>query len=558
MARPRRPALDAAPFLLLGLAVIVASVLLLGYESNQTFYQDTWAFLMHRQGFNADAFLEPHNEHIVVLDVAIQKVLLQIFGLSSAMPEFVFMTALLAFTAVLLFVYARRRAGAWPAALMAILLLFVGPAWQVLLWPFEMVFVGSIAAGIGMLLALEREDRRGDRLACLLLVVCFGFSTLGISFGLAAIVDFLLGWRRRGARRAYVWALPFFLFAVWYAGWGHTAEKHLTLHNVLRSPLYLLEGAASSLSSLLGVSNVSVTGQGSPGWGWAVLAAIVALVAYGVVRRHRFSTSVLPPLVAGASFWLLAGANYIAGREAISSRYAYAGAAFSLLVAADLLKGVRWDAWRPSRVALGLAAAVTLAAVLVNLSPLREGHQVYREQAVLTRADLAAMDIAEPTIAPGFELAPEVAGTPSLIDVFADEYFPVKHDHGTPAYSTAALARAPKAGRRQADIVLAFAGGLTTSESPGAALGSTRGCTRVAPGGGPVDLGPGTTRIGLAAGPHAAFSLRRFASGEFPVPTAGAEGGSVTAVKIPADLSARPWQLQVEASQTAFVCPPKS
>ncbi len=558
MANRRRPALDLAPWIVLALAVAVASVVVLSFESDLTFFQDTWAFLMHRADWSANSLFEPHNEHIVVLDVVIQKLLLEIFGMTSALPEFITMTVLLAVAAVLLFVYVRRRAGDWPAVMAAVLLLFAGPAWQVLLWPFEMVFVGSIAAGIAMLLALEREDRRGDVLACIALVVCFGFSTLGISFALAAIVEWLLAWRGgRGWRRAWYWLLPCFLFLIWYVGWGHTAEKHLSLHNVLHAPEYLAEGVASSLATLFGVSNVSVLGQGSPGWGWAILVAILALIGWGLLRRHRFSASVLPPLVALASFWLLAGANYIIGREAISSRYAYAGSALLLLVLADLLKGVRLRDRRLAAAVLGAAGVVVLVAAVANIEPLREGRDYFREQTVVTRSDLAGMEIAHKTIAPSFELSPEIAGTPSLIDVFADEYFPVEHAHGSPAYDESELAGAAPFGRKQADIVLSRALPISTETLLGAHLASTAGCTHVPPNGPPVPLGPGTTRVALPPGPRASFSLRRFATAEFPVTTEGAEGNSVTKIVIPADTSHRPWQLQVTSPRPAWVCPPR-
>ncbi len=56
----------------------------------------------------------------------------------------------------------RRRVGPWPALFAAVLLLFLGPAWEVLLWPFEIAFAGSVLFGVAMLLALDRGERRGD------------------------------------------------------------------------------------------------------------------------------------------------------------------------------------------------------------------------------------------------------------------------------------------------------------------------------------------------------------------------------------------------------------
>ncbi|HXS47033.1 MAG TPA: hypothetical protein VN756_06185, partial [Solirubrobacterales bacterium] len=178
MAWPRRN----APLVLLGAALLASAALLLALSHGLTFFQDTWEFLINRRDFSADALLKPHNEHIVVFPVAIQIFLLEVFGMTSAAPEYVLLICALLVVAVLLFVYVRRRVGPWPALIAAVLLLFLGPAWQDILWPFELGFVGSVLFGLAMLLALDRDDRKGNIAACAFLVVSAGFSSLGLSF----------------------------------------------------------------------------------------------------------------------------------------------------------------------------------------------------------------------------------------------------------------------------------------------------------------------------------------------------------------------------------------
>lgn len=178
-----------AVLVLLGLALVASAVLLLSLSSGLTFFLDTWDFLMNRRGFTATAYFEPHNEHIVVIPVAIEQLLLRLFGMTSARPEYVVLTALLLVTAVLVFVYVRRRAGPWPALMAAVLLLFLGPAWQVLLWPSSLVFVGSMLFGVAMLLALDRGDRRSDIAACGFLALSIAFFSLGLAFAVGAAVD---------------------------------------------------------------------------------------------------------------------------------------------------------------------------------------------------------------------------------------------------------------------------------------------------------------------------------------------------------------------------------
>jgi len=542
-----------APLGLLCLALLASAVLLLALSSGLTFFQDTWEFLMNRRGFTVDAFLKPHNEHIVVIPVAIEQLFLRLFGMTSATPEYVWLTVSLLATAVLVFVYVRRRAGPWPALMAAVLLLFLGPAWQDLLWPFEIGFVGSVLFGIAMLLALDRDERRWDVAACSFLALSIGFSSLGLAFAVGAVVDVFQKRASRGLRRAYVAAIPLLLYAVWWAGWGHDAESHLSLHNVLASPLYLMEGLAISIDSLLGLSTITGAEIDPPRWA-PLLVALIVLLVYRQVRKPSFSPRLWPVVASAATFWLLAAFNYIHGREAYTSRYIYAGAAFVLLLVANLLKGVRIGKW-----ALLIGGLVTLAAVASNLTPLKEGRNWLKAQTVRTRADLAAIEIAQRTVDPSFSLTPEIAGNPTLIDVQAGKYLAAVRDYGSPAYTPAELANAPEAGRLQADIVLAHALPVTTEIKEGVAVPTSRGgCVSIPGGAGssapPLTLRPGMTKIELASGGPGTIRLRRFATSEYSLVTEGIPGGSMTLLRIPRDRVTLPWRLQVEGAQLARIC----
>jgi len=554
------PAARRAPLLLLGLALAGSAVLLLLLDRNLTFFQDSWAFLMHRQGNALDDFLKPHNEHIVVIPVALQKLLLAIFGMSSSMPEFVLLTVTLLITAVLLFVYVRRRLGDWVALFAAVLVLFLGPAAQVLLWPFEIALVGSTMTGLAMLLALEREDRVGDLLACLMLVLAIGFSSLGLAFAVGAAVDVLQRRRTLGLRRLYVPAVPLVLYAAWYLGWGHEAESSFSLGNVVHSPVFLIEGLGASLAALTGLSALTDSVDKRPWAGMALLAILGALLIWWLwTRRPGISDRFWPVAATAATFWLLGGFNRGAGREAEASRYMHIGAILLLMMAADLLAGSRLRGKRAAQAVL-VGAALVIAISALNLKPLDDGYDSFRDETVLTRADLGAMQIAERTIPPTFSLTEEIAGTPSLIDVNATEYFPAEEDHGSPAYTPEELASAPAAGRKQADIVLAQALPLSTAVAEDAALPPAilPGCERAGAAVEEVRLRPGLIQIGVPPGPEAGFSLRRFATGEFPVVTAGAPGNSVTTLKVPRDTAPQPWYLHVDAPQGAFVCHARS
>jgi hypothetical protein len=540
------------PTLLLAAALLAAAVMTLALTWHLTFFQDTWEFLVNRRSFSADAILEPHNEHIVVIPVLIQQLFLQVFGMETAKPEFVLLTISLLVTAGLLFVYVSRRVGPWLALFAAVLALCLGPAWELLLWPFEVSLIGSVLFGLAMLLALERGDRGGDLLACLCLALALGFSSLGIPFAVAAVVVVLQSPRGRRRGRAFVFLLPVALYALWYLGWGHDAESHVSVRNVLASPRYVAEAMAVGVGNLFGLGTDPVGGETEKFWGAALLVLFASLLGWRQLRRPGVDPRFWPVAAAGAANWFLTAFNQMPGRDPVSSRYQYASCIFILLLGANLLSGARIG-----RRGVIAGAVVTALAIGPNLVVLEDGGDWFERQSVLTRADTGAIEIARGTVDPEFRLSPEVAGTPSLIDVSAGPYLEAVEEFGSPAYTPTELEAAPAEGRRQADIVLSQALPLSTKTQLGVYdAGGGENCVGVEGGRAEqVRIDPGLTRIEVAPGPRAGFSLRRFAQeGEFPVVTAGAEGESTTLLRVPRDEAPQPWYLHVQSVQTVRVC----
>lgn len=542
-----------APQLLLAAALAIAAALLLHLSREMTFLQDTWEFLMNRRAFTADALLTPHNEHIVVIPVVLEQLLLQLFGMSSARPEFVLLTISLLIVACLVFVYVRRRLGPWPALYAAVLLLFLGSAWEVLLWPFEISFTGSVLFGVAMLLALDRDRRGWDAAACLFLVLSFGFSSLGIPFAVAAAVDVLQKRRLRGWRRAYLVAVPLLLYAAWYLGWGHEAETHISLHNALVSPRFVFEEVAMAVGSVFGLGGGPLGSGHGLLWSSFLLVAVAIALVRRQLRKPGVGPGFWPVAAAAATSWILTALNAVPGREPTSSRYQYMGAVLVLLLLANLLEGVRF-----SRRALAIGAGVTLLAVVSNLVVLRDGKEVFLRESFFTRADVTAIEIARRTVDPSFWLRPAIAGSPSLGDVQAGKYLTAVEEFGSPAQTPGELAAAPEVYRRQADIVLAKALPVSASTRPGAGRSAGAACVVVPSTSGSshqLRLSPGVTRVELGPGPPATLSLRRFAVTHFPVRFRDVPGRSVTALRIPADGARRSWWLRIEADRPARVCP---
>jgi hypothetical protein len=541
-----------APLLLLGGALLASALLILALTWHFTYLQDSWEFLINRRAFTADSFLEPHNEHIVVIPVAITQLFLHVFGMSSARPEYFLLVLMLVASACLIFAYVSRRAGQWFGLFATVLVLFLGPAWELLVWPFEISLLGSFLFGLAMLLALERDDRKGDVLACLFLAISLGFSSLGIPFAAAALVAVLLSPRERRRRRAYVVLVPGLLFTAWYLGWGHDAESHMSLHNVLASPRFVVEAISVGVGNLLGLGSSPTTASVEMLWGAVLLAVIVAVVVWRQLRRPGFDPGLWPVAAAAAVNWFLTAFNEIPGREPAASRYQYASCAFILLVLSNLLVRERFG-----RRAVLIGAAVTALAIAPNLIVLKDGRDIFAVRSALTKADTAAIEIARRTVPPNFELTPEVAGAPALIDVFAGPYLEAVDEYGSPAYTEAELISAPEEARHWADVVLGAALTVKTKTLARGYRPRNRNCVGIPANASPrneVSLIPGSTRIEVAPGADAHLALRRFSDGEFPVLLPPAPGGAVTVLRIPPDPSPRLWYLHVEADQPARVC----
>lgn len=545
----------------MGLAVGVAAAcgLLLALDSHLTFVSDDWVLLVRRSQLSLDAVMQPFHEHIAIAPALIYGVLREVVGMDSALPYYAVSVALFGGTAVLLFLFARRRVGDGLALAAALLLLFLGAASEDLLWAFQLGFFGSCAFGMGMLIALDRRDRRGDRLACALLIGSLSFSSLGLSFAAGALVDVLLRGSRRS--RAYVALLPLALYAVWWGGWGHTAESHLAAANLPGLPLYVFDAAASGLSSLFGFQ---------PGGGGAthpsdlarlaLLAALAALAVwayrhYTPVRRTLGAqvrgsyaapaAGLLTVVAIGLSFWLLAGLNRDALRFATSLRYQYPSALFILLVATEALRGVRPDRWSQAAI-----AAATCFAIVAGIVQLKHDYaQIWKPRSDKVRATLAAIEVGGRRISSGFPV-----GVPAPTTLRAGAYLAAAAQHGSPATPITDLGGLSRDQRSVIDRTLAQA--LRLKARPAVPPAEDSGCeplrgpaaeARVvnAPFGEHtlIDIGPGGVRLRLG----------RFASGE-GLSLGELREGKAAKLDLPADRAPAPWRLSVAGSGQVVLC----
>jgi hypothetical protein len=529
----------------LAVAVACSAALTLGLASQLTFVADDWGLLLERRGSSIDVYLDPFNEHIIFIPVAIYKLLLSTFGMDSALPFHVVAISVFLLSAVLLFVHLRSRVGDWLALLAAVLILFLGAAFENLLWTAAIVQFGSMAAGVGMLIAFDRDDEQGDWIACVLLAVSLAFSSIGLAFAIGALVDLALS-RRPRIGRAYVAFLPLALYALWWLGWGHGAESHLSWDNVANTPEFVINAAAAGITSLLGLA----TGDGSepdqPGliWGQIAIVAALALAAFRISRGARVSRDLAIVLAIAIGFWTLVALNKTIERFPTSSRYQYPSAILLLLIAGELLRGVRIG-----RGAIVAGAVVTAASVMGGLSLL---HQEYSERWKTAddylRASLTAIEMARDSVDPKF-----VMSFPPSVEVSSKTYLSAVDDHGSPALSESELLTKDEPYRATADVTLSEALGLALVP---AVVRGAAGCQTVqaSPGGYTgLTLAPGDYTLMSESTTDVEVRLGRFSDG-LPVDLGVVAAGSDASLGIPTDRSVQPWRLGLDGEGPVRVC----
>jgi hypothetical protein len=534
----------SVPTALLVAAVAASGVLLIAWQSHLTFFFDDWDPLLQRRGFDAGGLLRPHVGHILLGTTLVYKAIQATFGMESLAPYAAASTSLFLVSVILLFIYLRRRVGEWWALAGVLPILFLGSASGDLLLPFQVFFFGAMAAGLGALLVFERRDRRGDVMTCLLLSVSITFSELALSFVLGVAVAIALD--RGPLRRAYIVALPLLLYAGWYAGWGHTGPSYLSFNNVAHSVAYVLDGLASGIVSLLGLTGSGAVVSGGLGWGRPLLLALFVVMGLRARSATPIARSFWVTVVIVLSFWFLAAANATIFRAPTSSRYQFIAAVFILLIAADLASGMKL---RRSGIVIGMGVAGI--AVAANLSLLHQSYLTQAAGAPPIRGQLSALEIGADSIKPGLVVQTTASrgGFPAVPYLSAVDAF------GSPAYTQSELVSAPETARVAADRELAAVLGLALHPAAHPPRPGGTGCRRVrtASGVSPVlNLPPAGVILEAPKDATSQVSLRRFATQSFPVSVGSVSGSAILAV--PKDRSTRPWQMQIASAAPVTIC----
>ncbi len=550
----------------MALALAAMGAFLAYLTRGTTLWLDDWTWVAERRAGGPDAFLEPHNGHLSLVPVTVYRLLFATAGFDASWPYRLVVIAGHLTVCALVFVYAARRVGAWAAVLAAGLLLVLGAGWQNLLWPFQIGFLASLAAGVGALVLLDRRDRFGDAGAAVLLAVALASSGLGVPIVAGVAVELALA---RRWRSLWVVGAPLALYLLWFLAFRDTPRRG----SVFEAPTFALDAIAAALSGLVGLSGPALQQDTRAfDWGRPLAVAAIALFAWALRRAGGLSPRVAGLLTVVGVFWLLTGAQRAYISSPASSRYVYVGALFLVLAAVELLRGVS------VRRELAAVAAAAFALVAVsNLQTLDEGADFLRLEGAKTRAVLGALDVARPVIAPDQAARPLVS--PPIAPA---AYFAAADELGRAAVADppATLATEPEVARRIADAellrlhgaVLAPAGrAVAAGPAPppveravGGTVAIRAGCAtlrrpEVAPGGMAAELDvvvPADGVVVRALGGDVAVRVRRFAAGVSEAPTGTVRAGAAALARFRPDRAEQPWRLRLTADDAVAVCGP--
>jgi hypothetical protein len=550
---------ELLPLAVLTALAVAASGLILYAGRDTIFFFDEWDFVLGRRGTSLDTLLEPHVGHLSLVPILIYKALFVTVGLEPYWP-YRLVVLLLHLTCVgLLYSIARRRLGAWAAVAVASLLLFLGAAWEVLLWPFEISYLGSLAGGLGAWLALQEEGRGRNVAAAGLITVALASSGVGVPLALGILAGLLLVADRR--RRAWVVAPGLALYAVWLVAYGlsdNSAESP-ELSNLPELPGYAAGMAASAAGG--------ITGLGED-WGRIAVVALAVVVVLRVARKG-VSPWLGAALVSVGLFWALTALSRADVAPASSSRYIYPSVVFLLLAAVELAPD--WNAWRHRVSGRPLVWALVAGAVawsaLGNSDSLRDGARALRSATDAVEPALAALEVSDGAAAaderPAPQYAPQVSAGPYLAAV-RDFGSPLPDGLGAELGAAGGAVDSALLGAERVAGTPAPAD-TATGQAPAvvqAIMGATRiagGCVVFRPEGVPaaldVRVAPGATLLveNRGAAP-AELRLRRF-GGDFPAQAlAQLPARERLAIALPRDASPTPWVARLSPSDAVAAC----
>ena len=361
-----------------------------------TFFNDDWYFLLQRPGLEGDSIFSPHNGQLVVLVDLSFKGLVALFGFAQ-LPFRLVLSAAVAALGIVVYLIVSKRAGRFLGLVAATIVVFLGPAWEDLLFYASIGPIAALVTGLAAVLVLEEDAPRKNAIACLLLVCAVSLSGVGLAFVVAAAIAVVL---RRRPGQLWIPAVPAVLYGIWWLTDGRDASSTLSFSNLEHLPKYMLDSASIGLASATGLN----FGANAMFHGHVLLVLAVVAVGVWLLRGGRPSRWLAVFVGAALAFWALTGLSYMPGREPSASRYQLMDAALLIVIAAELFRPPPLRRWQ------GAVVGVLALFVLVsNLNELRSGYRFLHDQDTYTKADLGALEIARGHTTSDIQLTESVA-----------------------------------------------------------------------------------------------------------------------------------------------------
>jgi hypothetical protein len=543
-----RPSTRTIAFSLLGLAMIVAAALNLYWGRGWTFGGDEigYASRLSQQSLGHAMLYPPPGGYLIAAPLAVYRLMFETLGLTAYLPYRVVGILLALLCAGLFYALARRRVGDLWAIVPTVLLLLFGYGWDHVLTSARLPGSIALAAGLGTLLALERESRRRDLAAALLLTLSLASHPLSLAFVSAAAVLVLTRASPRRWRSIWVFGAPLLLYAAWWVllrpadaypmqwgfgatasfvgeSWTATTEAVTGLAGVLNAPIQTnpVGWIAGGLLVALVVGSVAMNVRRFPPSFWAVSAALLTLMLSTAATRGN--------------------AFLMAIRPADSPRYLYPQAFLLLLLLVEVAGATRPATW----IKIGAATVLALG-LAANVSRLDQVSDGGRSGAAPVRTSYGAIEIAQDTVSPSYR---------PLGSIFPDAgaYLDLASDFGSFAYTADQLRAASPSARLLADETLTKA--LDLNVAPAKHPPSTNSCVELAPSGGPAVIALPANGILLNARHLADVQLKIGRFSDVPsVPLNVPDFGRHAVLAIPADRSNIPWEAAVSSRHRVSVC----
>jgi hypothetical protein len=547
----------------LGFAMLVSAALILhatdgqGFAVDEVLYYgrvaDKQGALVHYAPFSLEYLFAPFNGHLPFGGRFVYEAVFATFGANYTVFVLVNIASLCACVA-LVFELTRRRVGTIAALAPCIVLLFLGFASEQLLWPLDFNTAGSLAAGLGAVLVLQRNDRRGDVLACLLLTLSVAMIELGLSFAVGIAVWLVLQRRREALRSAWIVIVPVALYAIWWLWARKFDQSETAAGNIELIPETLLNGAAAVMGSLTGTNPVL------PGtyftevtWFGKALAVIGTIALLIRVWMGGLPRTIWVWLIVLGSYWALLAA---ADRPPQGGRYILVGAVLVVLIAADCFRRQL-----SNRVSVALLA-LALLALPANIEQLTEGREddTLHHDPPVSKTEFAMLELAREHVDPLYMVTgdPRVAEVDGglFIGIPAGAYLDAASHNGPFSYSLDEVREQDEELRLIADASLV--GALGVEIAPAQPPGRGSECESIAIPAGEESASFATTAGGTllrpAGGGQTALWLARFADSPRSVGIDYLPAGWSELI-IPADEAAEPWLVTVDGPVIA--CTPR-